>query len=114
MATRSLPILIAGAISLCASAQSKNADESFGRGSRLAAEGKTDAALNAFQQTVQLRPEHAAAWKAIGVILASRGEYDGAEGPFRNACELQRSLADACLYYGRTLYLLNRFLPAVE
>ena len=48
------------------------------------------------------------------MVFASRGEFDRAETPFFNACERQPSLPDACLYYGRTLYLLNRFQPAID
>ena len=47
-------------------------------------------------------------------MYASQGNYDLAEAPFRNACKIQPSLPDACLYHGRTLYLLNRFQAAVE
>jgi tetratricopeptide (TPR) repeat protein len=48
------------------------------------------------------------------VVYASQGDFDRAETPFRNACERQPSLPDACLYYGRTLYLLNLFQPAID
>jgi superkiller protein 3 len=75
---------------------------------------RADAALAAFRRAVELRPEHAAAWKAIGVILASQSDYEGAEPAFRNACERQPALTDACLYYGRTLYLLDRFASAIQ
>jgi Flp pilus assembly protein TadD len=92
----------------------QDAGEAFRRGSKLFAEGKLDAALSAFRETVALQPRHAPAWKAIGVALASRGNIDGAETSFRNACEFESTLPDACLYYGRTLYLLNRFPQAVE
>ena len=51
--------------------------------------------------------------KRSGVVYASREDFERAETPFRNACERQPSLPDACLYYGRTLYLLNRFQPAI-
>lgn len=71
-------------------------------------------AVEALQQSVALQPGNAAAWKALGVVFASLGDYERAETPFRNACERQASLPDACLYYGRTLYLLDRFEPAIE
>jgi tetratricopeptide (TPR) repeat protein len=114
MATRAAIILLTATVCLRLSGRPQDADVYFHRGLELSAEGKTDAALKAFQEAVRLRPEHAAAWKAIGVILATRGDYEGADNPFRKACGLQPSLADACLYHGRTLYLLNRFAPAVE
>jgi Flp pilus assembly protein TadD len=92
----------------------QSADELFRQGSRLFAEGKPDPAIAAFQASVRLQPGFAPAWKALGVALASRGDYDAAETPFRNACERLPALPDACLYYGRTLYLLNRFRPAIQ
>ncbi len=98
---------------ICAIAWPQDAVEFFRRGRRFFADGNGDAAIIAFQQAVELRPEYAAAWKALGVVFASRGDFDRAETPFRNACERQPSLPDACLYYGRTLYLLNRFQPAI-
>src|SRR5437764_509575 len=92
----------------------QDAEELFRQGGRLFAERRTDAAIAVFQRSVALRPEYAPAWKALGVVFASRGEFDRAETPFLNACERQPSLPDACLYYGRTLYLLNRFQPAID
>ena len=92
----------------------QDAEELFRQGARLFAERNPEAAIAAFQRSLELRPGYAPAWKALGVAYASRGEFDRAETPFRNACERQPSLPDACLYYGRTLYLMNRFEPAVE
>ncbi|MDR3702312.1 MAG: tetratricopeptide repeat protein [Candidatus Sulfopaludibacter sp.] len=59
-------------------------------------------------------PNDAAKWKALGVSHAARGDYAGAEGPFHRACLLDPKLPDACLYFGRTLYLLDRFDQAVN
>jgi tetratricopeptide (TPR) repeat protein len=95
-------------------AWSQDADELFRQGGRFFTERNLDAAITAFQGSVALRPGYAPAWKALGVAYASRGEFESAETPFRNACERQPSLPDACLYYGRTLYLLNRFQPALD
>ena len=111
---RGLPIKVVLAVWLPALLWSQDAEELFREGGRLFAERQTDAAIAAFQRSVTLRPGYAAAWKALGVAFASRGEFDRAETPFFNACERQPSLPDACLYYGRTLYLLNRFRPAID
>jgi len=105
-------ILFALATILSLGAQ--DSDATFRRGSQQFAEGKLDAAMTAFREVVRVSPRHAPAWKAIGVLLASRGDIEGAEIPFRNACEFQPALTDACLYYGRTLYLLNRFSQAID
>jgi tetratricopeptide (TPR) repeat protein len=98
---------------LPALAWSQEAERLFHEGERLFGERNVDAAIAAFQRSVELRPEYAPAWKALGVVYASRGDFDRAETPFRNACERQPSLSDACLYHGRTLYLLNRFQAAI-
>ena len=92
----------------------QDAEELFRQGGRFFAKRNLDAAIAAFQRSVELRPGYAPAWKALGAVYASRGEFERAETPFRNACERQPSLPDACLYYGRTLYLLNRFQPAIN
>jgi tetratricopeptide (TPR) repeat protein len=96
-----------------APAWSQEAERLFHEGERLFGERNLDAAIAAFQRSVDLRPEYAPAWKALGVVYASRGDFDRAEAPFRNACQRQPSLPDACLYHGRTLYLLNRFQAAI-
>src|SRR5437660_402059 len=92
----------------------QDAEELFRQGGRLFAERKPDAAIAAFRRAVDMRPAYAQAWKALGVVYASRQEFELAETPFRNACEREPSLPDACLYYGRTLHLLNRFQPAID
>jgi tetratricopeptide (TPR) repeat protein len=71
-------------------------------------------AAAALQQSLALDPSNAAGWKALGVVFASQGDYERAEPALRNACERQPKLEDACLYHGRSLYLLDRFLPALE
>jgi tetratricopeptide (TPR) repeat protein len=86
----------------------------YREGLRLFAEGKPEAAAASLEQSVRIQPTNAAAWKALGVVYASRGDYERAEPAFRNACERQPSLADACLYYGRSLYLLDRFVTAID
>src|SRR5205823_382553 len=91
----------------------QDADALYRSGLRLFAEKQTDAAIIALRQSVTIQPAHAAAWKALGVVYASRGDYESAEAPFRNACERQ-ALEDACLYYGRALYLLDRFPSAID
>jgi Flp pilus assembly protein TadD len=113
-ALRNLAAVVLLAIVFSATAGAQDADELFRQGSRLFAEHQWDAARGLFQRVVELRPGDAQAWKALGVISASLGDFEAAETPFRNACERQPSLADACLYYGRTLYLLDRFQPAVQ
>src|ERR1041385_1476302 len=108
MAGRFLVFLLAAAPALC-----QSADGAFQLGSKLFAEGRIEAAMSAFREAVRLEPRHAPAWKAIGGVLASRGEVEGAGAAFRTACKFQPALPDACLYFGRTLYLLDRFPAAI-
>ena len=109
-----LPCLVVLVALLPALAWAQDADESFRQGERFLAERQWEAAFTALQRAVKLQPGHARAWKALGLGYASQGNFDGAETSFRNACEREAALPDACLYYGRTLYLLNRFQPAID
>jgi len=93
---------------------SQDAAALYREGLRLFAGDNPDGAITALQHSIALQPTNAPAWKALGVVFASTGDYQRAETPFRNACERQPTLQDACLYYGRTLYLLDRFQPAIE
>ncbi len=82
-------------------------------GSRRFSEGKLDDAAALLERAVQQGAD-ARCWKALGVVYAAQGKYDAAERPFHAACESEPRLPDACLYYGRTLYLLNRFNAALK
>src|SRR5258708_37418685 len=96
------------------SVPAQDATSLYRQGLRLFAEGKSEAAAASLQQSLTIQPANASAWKALGVVFATRGDYERAEPAFRNACERQPGLADACLYYGRSLYLLDRFAPAID
>src|SRR6184192_1795424 len=105
-------IMLAGL--LLPAARSQDASELYRSGTRLFTENKPEAAISALEEAVRLQPNLALAWKALGVIHASRGDFERAERPFRNACEIVPAPPDACLYYGRTLYLLDRFQSAIQ
>jgi tetratricopeptide (TPR) repeat protein len=92
----------------------QNAAALYRDGVRLFSSRQPEAAIAALRQSVALEPANAAAWKALGVVYASQGDYQAAEPAFRNACERQPGLEDACLYHGRSLYLLDRFPGALE
>lgn len=111
---RNLPATVVIAASLATLAWPQDAEELFRRGERFFAGSRPNSAIDALQRSVQLRPGFAPAWKALGVVYASRGEFERAETAFRNACEREPTLRDACLYYGRALYLQNHFEPAID
>jgi Tfp pilus assembly protein PilF len=90
-----------------------SADELYQRGVELFQAGKPDAAVEPLREAVRLAPRHAAAWKALGVAYAAQTDYAAAEQPFEQACRLEPRLVDACYYYGRNLYALNKFEPAL-
>ena len=81
---------------------------------RLLAEHQPEAAIAPLRRSLQLRPSDAGTWATLGVAYSSLGDYQHAEEPFHRACLLQPLLPDACLYFGRTLYLLDRFEPALD
>ncbi len=98
----------------CLAAGAQDAAELYRQGTSAFASHNSAEALAALRKSIQLKADFAPAWKALGVVLASQGDFESAEDAFRHACRLQSGLADACLYHGRTLYLLNRFEPAVD
>jgi tetratricopeptide (TPR) repeat protein len=93
---------------------SQDADALYRAGLRLLADRQPGTAIAPLEQSVARRPAFAAAWKALGIAYASQQDYERAEPAFRAACDRQPSLEDACLYHGRTLYLLDRFQPAID
>jgi Flp pilus assembly protein TadD len=86
----------------------------YKEGLRLFAAGDSNAAIAAFKESIELRPAGAPAWMGLGVVYAAGGDYAHAEEPFHRACLLNPKLPDACLYYGRALYLLDRFEQAIN
>jgi Flp pilus assembly protein TadD len=88
-------------------------DDPFQTGVKLFAQGRLEEARVHLERAVELRPNHAPSWKALGVVHAAAGAYERAQAPFQKACELDPKLEEACFYHGRTLYLLNRFEAAL-
>jgi len=63
---------------------------------------------------VQSRPSDAAAWKALGLVRASRGHLQAAAEALARACALRAADEEACYYYGRNLFALGRYEDAVQ
>ena len=94
-------------------AMALTASELYQQGSALFQKGQlTDAAVR-FEQASQLAPNDARIAKALGVSHAALGDYQRANDPLERACTLDANLPDACYFYGRNLYALNRFEPAL-
>lgn len=64
-----------------------------------------------FAARVSAHPEDALAHKWLGMTYAAQQKFLLAEPPFAKAC--QKADADSCYYWGRTLYSLSRFEPAL-
>lgn len=89
-------------------------DPDYQRGIELFQKGQPEAATPLLIRATQTSPQDARSWKALGVAYAAQALYEFAEPPFRRACELDPNLDDACYYYGRALYALNRFEPSLQ
>ena len=90
-----------------------SADEWYRKGVTAFQAGQYDSAVAALTEAIKGAPGNAQSWKVLGVVHASRGDYERADEPFKQACSLAPTLVDACYYYGRNLYALNRFDPAL-
>ena len=90
-----------------------SADDLYRQGIDAFQAGRHDAAIVALTEASKAAPRNAQTWKALGVVHASRSDYEHADQPFERACSLAPDLTDACYYYGRNLYAMNRFEPAL-
>jgi tetratricopeptide (TPR) repeat protein len=90
-----------------------SAAELYQQGTVLFQTGKIPEAAQSFQEASRLAPKDARIWKALGVCYAAQADYERANEPFKQACTLDPSLDDACYFFGRNLYALNRFEPAL-
>ncbi len=73
-----------------------------------------ESAIPYLRKAVKSNPADPRGWKALGVAYAAMGDYASSEEPFGKACELDPRLSEACYYYGRALYALDRFEPSIE
>jgi Tfp pilus assembly protein PilF len=94
--------------------QSVVTNPDYQRGIALLQNGQSGAAIPLLIRSTQASPRDARSWKALGVAYAAQGSYELAEPGFHRACELDPKLEDACYYYGRALYALNRFEPSLQ
>jgi Flp pilus assembly protein TadD len=89
------------------------AEELYRRGVQSFEKGEPEAAIESLRAAVKEQPQHAKAWKALGVVYAAQANYSEALWPFEQACILDARLEDACYFFGRALYALNRFEPSI-
>jgi tetratricopeptide (TPR) repeat protein len=67
-----------------------------------------------FAEAIRSQPASALAHKWLGMTYAAQEKFVTAEAQFRRACELNQHESDACYYWGRTLFSLSRFQPAIR
>jgi Flp pilus assembly protein TadD len=102
------------AFAFCAFAQSP-AD--YEQGVALFDSGQFAAALPFLDRAAKADPQNAQKWKAVGVTYAALKKYVDAEETLGRACRLDYKVPDACFFYARTLYALDRYedsLAALE
>jgi protein O-GlcNAc transferase len=80
---------------------------------KLIESGRQVQAVPLLQALVQAEPKNAQYWKALGVAYAGMGDTQSAVDPFGKACELNQRVPDVCYYFGRALYVQNRFEEAL-
>jgi tetratricopeptide (TPR) repeat protein len=95
---------------ICAFAQASDYDQGVARFEH----GDPAGAVPFLLRAVEARPKNAQAWKALGVAYAAQRLYRDAERPLARACELDRTLEDACYFYARALYALDRFDASLQ
>lgn len=78
------------------------------QGGALFTQGKVQEARGLLEKAV-LQKATAFCWKSLGVVLASEAKYLEAERAFGQACRLDAREQDACYFWGRALYALDRF-----
>ena len=72
-------------------------------------QGKLEAAL----QLLVKAPPTAFCAKSLGIVYAALGDYRRAEPPLGSSCRMNPKEPDACYYWARALYALDRFAESL-
>jgi tetratricopeptide (TPR) repeat protein len=86
----------------------------YEQGVALFQRGDAAGAVPHLVRAADAQPKNAQRWKALGVAYASQKQYAEAAPAFRKACELDAKLEDACYFWGRALYGLDRFTESLD
>jgi tetratricopeptide (TPR) repeat protein len=89
----------------------------YEQGLALFQKGDAAGAVAHLMKAAAAAPGNAQRWKALGVAYAAQKQYAEAAPAFRKACEIDAKLEDACYFWARALYGLDRFgesLKALE
>jgi tetratricopeptide (TPR) repeat protein len=75
-------------------------------------QGALEPARQALEQVAQKSPS-AFCIKSLGIVYAALGDYRRAEPPLGSACRMSPNEPDACYYWARALYALDRFAESL-
>lgn len=75
-------------------------------------QGALEPARQALEQAAQKHPS-AFCIKSLGIVYAAFGDYRRAEPPLGSACRMSPKEPDACYYWARALYALDRFAESL-
>ncbi len=82
------------------------------QGADLFRQGQWEPARLRLEAAVQSKPD-AFCWKSLGVVYAALGDMRRAEPPFAKACGMNPKEPDACYFWARALYSLDRFADSL-
>ncbi len=82
------------------------------QGADLFRQGQWEPARQHLEAAVQNKPD-AFCWKSLGVVYAALGDTRRAEPPFAKACRMNPKEPDACYFWARSLYALDRFADSL-
>ena len=91
----------------------KLAEEHYLKGIAYFQSNRLVEAQTQFEEATRRAPDHAQAWKGLGMAHAAQGNFRLAEDPFRKACEFDPQDQDACYYLGLASYNLSRYTDAI-
>ncbi|MDX2268607.1 MAG: tetratricopeptide repeat protein [Bryobacter sp.] len=83
-------------------------------GLRLSEAGRWAEAREKFAAATQAEPSNGLAWKALGVASGRLNDLAAAEEAFREGCQQAPKTPDLCYFHARSLYTMNRFIPAIS
>lgn len=82
------------------------------QGADLFRQGQLEPARQLLEAAVQRKPD-AFCWKSLGVVYAALGDTRRAEPSFAQACKTNPDEPDACYFWARALYALDRFADSL-
>ncbi len=69
--------------------------------------------LEAATQLLEKAPPTSYCTKSLGIVYAALGDYRRAEPPLGSSCRMNPKEPDACYYWARALYALDRFAESL-